>query len=143
VIGLATLHRPSAVRVPRPDGDGHQHGARCYGRRPCGERLVAAVPQGHWQTTTFIVGLKQSGIVALLVRDGPITRSGVASTPRSPWRRRSSPGDLVLLDDLAAHKVAGVRQAIAAAGATILYRRPTRLTSTRSSSCRQAQGALA
>jgi hypothetical protein len=55
----------------------------------------------------------------------PNQRSGVAPTPRSPWRRRSSPGDLVLLDDLAAHKVAGVRQAIAAAGATILYRRPT------------------
>jgi hypothetical protein len=37
--------------------------ARHYGRSPCGERLVAAVPQGHWKTTTFVAGLRQSGIV--------------------------------------------------------------------------------
>jgi hypothetical protein len=50
--------------------------ARRYGRSPHGERLVAAVPHGHWRTTTFIAGLRQTGIVAPLVLDGPIT--GVA-----------------------------------------------------------------
>jgi hypothetical protein len=46
---------------------------RRYGRSPAGERLVAAVPHGHWKTTTFIAGLRQSGIVAPLVLDGPMT----------------------------------------------------------------------
>ena len=47
--------------------------ARRSGRSPCGERLVAAVPHGHWRTTTFIAGLRQAGIIAPLVLDGPMT----------------------------------------------------------------------
>ena len=46
---------------------------RLYGRAPRGERLVAAVPHGHWRTTTFIAGLRQSGVIAPLVLDGPMT----------------------------------------------------------------------
>src|SRR5207244_2914004 len=46
---------------------------RLYGRSPRGERLVGAVPHGHWRTTTFIAGLRQSGIIAPLVLDGPMT----------------------------------------------------------------------
>jgi hypothetical protein len=46
--------------------------ARRYGRGPLGARLVAAVPHGHWRTTTFVAGLRQSGIVAPLVLDGPM-----------------------------------------------------------------------
>jgi hypothetical protein len=41
--------------------------ARRYGRSPSGARLVAAVPHGHWRTTTFIAGLRQSSVVAPLV----------------------------------------------------------------------------
>ena len=44
---------------------------RRYGRSPCGQRRVGAVPQGHWKTTTFIAGLKQSGIVARWCSTGP------------------------------------------------------------------------
>ena len=47
--------------------------ARRYGRSPSGRRLVAAVPHGHWRTTTFVAGLRQTGIVAPLVLDGPMT----------------------------------------------------------------------
>jgi hypothetical protein len=47
--------------------------ARRYGRSPSGTRLVAAVPHGHWKTTTFIAGLRQSGLVAPLVLDRPMT----------------------------------------------------------------------
>ena len=47
--------------------------ARRYGRCPADERLVAAVPHGHWQTTTFIAGLRQSGVIAPLVLEGPMT----------------------------------------------------------------------
>jgi transposase len=98
--------------------------ARRYGRSPGGERLVAAVPQGHWQTTTFIAGLKQSGIVAPLVLDGPITTPAFRAYVEQFLAPALAPGDVVVLDNLAAHKVAGVRQAIAAAGASILYLPP-------------------
>jgi hypothetical protein len=108
--------------------------ARRYGRSPCGERLVAAVPQGHWKTTTVIAGLKQSGIVAPLVLDGPMTGPAFRAYVEQFLAPAVEPGDVVVLDNLAAHKVHGIRQAIAAAGASILYCRPTAPTSTRSSS---------
>jgi transposase len=97
---------------------------RRYGRSPCGERLVAAVPQGHWKSTTFIAGLKQSGIVAPLVLDGPITGPAFRAYVEQFLAPALAPGDVVVLDNLAAHKVAGVRQAIAAAGASLLYLPP-------------------
>jgi transposase len=98
--------------------------ARHYGRGPCGERLLAAVPQGHWQTTTFIAGLKRSGIVAPLVLDGPMTGPAFRAYVEQFLAPALAPGDVVVLDNLPAHKVGGVRQAIVAAGAAILYLPP-------------------
>jgi transposase len=98
--------------------------ARRYGRSPGGARLVAAVPHGHWHTTTFIAGLKQSGIVAPLVLDGPMTGPTFRAYVAQFLAPALAPGDVVVLDNLAAHKVKGVRQAIAAAGASILYLPP-------------------
>jgi transposase len=98
--------------------------ARRYGRGPRGERLVAAVPQGHWKTTTFIAGLRQSGVVAPLVLDGPMTGPAFRADVAQFLAPALEPGDVVVLDNLAAHKVDGVRQAIAAAGASILYLPP-------------------
>jgi transposase len=98
--------------------------ARRYGRCPSDERLVAAVPHGHWQTTTFIAGLRQSGVIAPLVLDGPITGPAFKAYVEQFLASALSPGDVVVLDNLAAHKVDGVRQAIAAAGASILYLPP-------------------
>jgi hypothetical protein len=46
---------------------------RLYGRAQRGERLVDAVPHGHWRTTTLIAGLRQSGVIAPMVLDGPMT----------------------------------------------------------------------
>ena len=94
--------------------------ARRYGRSPCGERLVAAVPHGHWRTTTFIAGLRQAGIIAPLVLDGPMTGIAFRAYVEQFLAPARAPGDVVVLDNLAAHKVDGVRQAIAAAGASIL-----------------------
>jgi transposase len=82
--------------------------------------LVAAVPHGHWRTTTLIAGLRQTGIVAPLVLDGPMTGAAFRADVEPFLAPALRPGDVVVLDDLAAHKVAGVRPAIAAAGATIL-----------------------
>ena len=97
---------------------------RRYGRSPSGTRLVAAVPHGHWRTTTVVAGLRQSGIVAPLVLDGPMTGGAFCAYIEQFLAPALVPGDVVVLDNLAAHKVAGVRQAIAAAGASILYLPP-------------------
>jgi transposase len=97
---------------------------RRYGRSPSGRRLVAAVPHGHWQTTTFVTGLRESGIVAPLVLDGPMTGPAFCAYVEQFLAPTLEPGDVVVLDNLAAHKVKGVRQAIAAAGASILYLPP-------------------
>jgi transposase len=98
--------------------------ARRYGRSPGGQRLVAAVPQGHWKTTTFVAGLRQSGIVAPLVLDGPMTGAAFRAYIEQFLAPALAPGDVVVLDNLAAHKVVGVRLAIAAAGASVLFLPP-------------------
>jgi transposase len=98
--------------------------ARRYGRSPSDRRLVAAVPHGHWRTTTFIAGLRQSGIVAPLVLDGPMTGTAFRAYVEQFLAPALEPGDVVVLDNLAAHKVDGVRQALAAAGASILHLPP-------------------
>jgi transposase len=94
--------------------------ARRYGRSPGGARLVAAVPHGHWRTTTLIAGLRESGIVAPLVLDGPMTGPAFRAYVEQFLAPALAPGDVVVLDNLAAHKVKGVRQALAAAGASNL-----------------------
>jgi transposase len=98
--------------------------ARRYGRCPSDQRLVAAVPHGHWRTTTFVAGLRQIGIVAPLVLDGPMTGTAFRAYVEQFLAPALEPDDVVVLDNLAAHKVDGVRQAIAAAGASILYLPP-------------------
>jgi transposase len=98
--------------------------ARRYGRSPSDRRLVAAVPHGHWRTTTFIAALSQAGIIAPLVLDGPMTGITFRAYVEQFLTPALRPGDVVVLDNLAAHKVDGVRQAIAAAGASLLYLPP-------------------
>ena len=98
--------------------------ARRYGRGPLGERLGGAVPHGHWRTTTFVAGLRQSGVTAPLVLDGPMTGPAFRAYVEQFLAPALAPGDVVVLDNLAAHKVAGVRQAIATAGASLLYLPP-------------------
>jgi transposase len=97
---------------------------RRYGRSPSDRRLVAAVPHGHWRTTTFIAGLRQTGIVAPLVLDGPMTGTAFCAYVEQFLAPALEPGDVVVLDNLAAHRADGVRQAIAAAGASILFLPP-------------------
>ena len=82
------------------------------------------MPHGHWRTTTFVAGLRQSGVIAPLVLDGPMTGATFLRLRRAGPGAALVPGDVVMLDDLAAHKVAGVRQTLAAAGPRILYLPP-------------------
>ena len=97
---------------------------RRYGRCAKGERLVGAVPHGHWKTTTFVAGLRQSGIIAPFVLDGPMTGDMFRAYVERVLAPSLEPGDVVVMDNLAAHKVAAIRNAIAAVGASVLYLPP-------------------
>ena len=97
---------------------------RRYGWGPKGERLVGDAPFGHWKTTTFIAGLRASGVIAPFVLDGPMTGEMFLVYVRQFLAPELKPGDIVVMDNLAAHKVAGVREAIRAAGASVLYLPP-------------------
>ena len=97
---------------------------RRYGRCARGERLVDATPWGHWKTTTFVAGLRAGGIIAPLVLDGPMTGAWFRAYVEQMLAPALSPGDVVVMDNLAAHKVAGVREAIQAVGASVLYLPP-------------------
>ena len=97
---------------------------RRYGWGPRGERLADAAPHGHWKTTTFVAGLRASGIIAPLVLDGPMTGEVFRAYVRQFLAPELKPGDVVVLDNLPAHKVAGVREAVTAAGAHLLFLPP-------------------
>jgi transposase len=98
--------------------------ARLRGRAPRGERLRSAVPHGHWKTTTFVAGLRLSGLVAPMVLDGPINRDAFQAYVDQVLVPELSPGDVVVMDNLSSHKGPAVRHAIEAAGATLLYLPP-------------------
>jgi transposase len=98
--------------------------ARVRGRAPRGQRLRAAVPHGHWKTTTFVAGLRQNGIVAPFVLDGPINRHGFETYVARVLVPELRPGDLVILDNLSSHKGARVRELIEGAGASLRYLPP-------------------
>jgi transposase len=96
---------------------------RRYGRSPRGQRVVDAVPHGHW-LTTFVAGLRENGIVAPLVVDGPMKGEIFRAYVEQMLAPALSKGDVVVLDNLAAHKVAGVAEAIRGVGASLLYLPP-------------------
>jgi transposase len=98
--------------------------ARTHGRAPRGERLRAAIPHGHWLTTTFVAGLRNTGMVAPMVLDGPINGPLFQDYVEQVLVPELCPGDIVVMDNLGSHKGAGVRAAIEAAGASLLYLPP-------------------
>ena len=98
--------------------------ARLRGRAPRGERLRAGIPQGHWKTTTFVAGLRLAGMTAPMVLDGPMNRPAFLAYLRQVLVPELSPGDVVILDNLPAHKGREVRELIEAAGASLLYLPP-------------------
>ena len=98
--------------------------ARSHGRAPRGERLVAPVPYGHWHTTTFLCGLREDGLVAPLVLDGAINGEAFLAYIEQMLCPTLREGDIVICDNLSSHKVSGVRQAIEARGASLLYLPP-------------------
>jgi len=98
--------------------------ARLHGRAPKGERLRAGIPQGHWKTTTFVAGLRLTGMMATMVLDGPINREAFQAYVEQLLVRELKPGDIVIMDNLSSHKGPAVRQAIEAAGASLVFLPP-------------------
>ena len=94
---------------------------RLSGWGPRGERLIDAVPHGSWKTTTFLAGLRNDGVIAPLVVEGPVTGAvfrAYIEQMLAPTLRR---GDVIVMDNVATHRVSGIREAITAAGASLLY----------------------
>jgi transposase len=98
--------------------------ARRYGRCPRGQRLRAAVPHGHWKTTTFVAALRRDGISAPFVIDKAMNGAIFLAYVEQVLAPTLSPGDIVIMDNLGSHKVEGVRKAIEAKKANLLYLPP-------------------
>ncbi|MFH1555886.1 MAG: IS630 family transposase [Pseudomonadota bacterium] len=98
--------------------------ARRHGRCRRGKRLRVGVPHGHWKTTTFVAGLRSTGMVAPMVLDGPINAVAFQAYVEQVLIPELSPGDMVVMDNLGSHKGPQVRAAIEAVGAGLLYLPP-------------------
>lgn len=97
---------------------------RTYGRSQRGTRLTERVPAGRWETTTFVGALRADGFVAPLTVDGPINGPLFRAWVEQHLAPTLSTGDVVIMDNLSSHKVAGVREAIEAVGAELRYLPP-------------------
>ena len=98
--------------------------ARLRGRAPKGERCKAAIPHGHWKTTTLAAGLRLTGLAAPMLIDGPMDGDAFRAYVAQVLVPELSRGDIVIMDNLPAHRVDGVRETIEAAGAALLYLPP-------------------
>ena len=98
--------------------------ARRTGRSPRGQPLVMPVPFGHWTTTTFVAALRADGLTAPTVIDGAMTGELFEAYVRQQLVPTLRPGDVVVMDNLSSHKRAGVRRAIEAAGAALVFLPP-------------------
>jgi len=98
--------------------------ARLRGWSRKGERCMAAIPHGHWKTITFVGGLTLNGFSAPMLLDGPMNGECFRAWVEQMLAPTLRPGDIVVMDNLPAHKVAGVREAIEACNAQLLYLPP-------------------
>jgi len=97
---------------------------RLFGYAPIGQRLLAAVPYGHWKITTFVGGLTAGGFIAPMVLDGAMDGTMFAAYIEQVLAKETRPNDLVILDNLPAHKTAAVREAFARHQVNYLYLPP-------------------
>lgn len=98
--------------------------ARLRGRAPRGERCRAPIPHGHWKTTTFVGALRLEGMTAPMVLDGAMNGPAFLAYVEQVLVPTLSPGDIVVMDNLPAHKPTSVREAIEAAGAELHFLPP-------------------
>ena len=98
--------------------------ARLRGRAPRGERLRAGVPHGHWKTTTFVAGLRLTGLTAPMVLDGPMDRMAFLAYAQQILAPTLSKEDIVIMDNLPAHKGDEIRMVIESTGAKLVFLPP-------------------
>ena len=95
---------------------------RHYGTRaPRGQRVVGSVPHGHWKTLTYVAALRVDGLTANYVMDGAMNGVYFLAYVEQVLVPTLRKGDIVFVDNLPAHKVAGVEEVIEAAGATLRF----------------------
>jgi transposase len=111
-----------AERLVFVDETGAKTGmTRTHGYAPAGRRLVDAVPYGRWHTTTFVAALRAGGMAAPLALEGALSGAAFVAYVEQVLVPELRPGDVVVMDNLGSHKVAGVRRAIEGAGCRLLY----------------------
>lgn len=98
--------------------------ARLRGRAPRGERCRAPVPHGHWKSTTFVGALRLEGMTAPMVLDGAMNGAAFVAYVEQVLAPSLKPGDIVVMDNLPAHKLAAARDAIRAVGAELHFLPP-------------------
>lgn len=98
--------------------------ARLYGRAKRGRRVVGRIPRGHWKTVTFVAALRQEGVTAPFVIDCPMNGAIFIEYVRQCLVPTLVPGDIVIMDNLAPHKLDQVRELIEAAGAHLRFLPP-------------------
>lgn len=95
--------------------------SRLRGRSRQGERCRAAIPHGHWKTTTFTGALRLTGMTAPMVLDGAMNAEAFRAYIDQVLVPTLRPGDIVIMDNLSSHKVTGIREALEAIGAQLHY----------------------
>ena len=95
--------------------------ATLRGWAPCGTRLTAKVPHGHWKTTTFLAALRCDRIEAPWVLDGPIDGESFTIYVEKVLLPTLKPGDIVIMDNLGSHKGQAVRALIRSVGAKLFF----------------------
>ena len=98
--------------------------SRLRGRAPRGDRCRAALPHGHWKTTTLVAGLRLDGLTAPMVIDGAMNGEVFTAYAETLLAPTLNPGDIVIMDNLPAHKAADARAAIERTGATLMFLPP-------------------
>ena len=94
------------------------------GRAEIGKRVIDYVPHGHWKTTTFLAALRHDGLTAPMVVDGAINGELFVAYVEQILLPTLKEGDIVVMDNLSSHKVAGVKKAIESVGARLVYLPP-------------------
>lgn len=97
---------------------------RRYGRARRGQRVRQGVPAGRWQTLSILGAIRSSGWIAAMSIEAATDGDIFLAYLEQVLGPRLEPGDVVVMDNLAAHKVAGVRERIEARGAELLYLPP-------------------
>jgi transposase len=97
---------------------------RRYGWGDSSSRVIGQVPFGHWRTTTFVAGLRSTGLIAPLVLDGPMSSESFLAYVKQFLIPTLKRGDLVVLDNLSSHKQAEIQETILSVGADLVYLPP-------------------